>query len=430
MNRRRALLMAAGLIASPVVLSGCGGGGGTGDTDTLRVWFPGNLAEEMAWVNDKLVPAFKAESGVDVQVEFVDWAKLPTRLSTAFAGGTAPDIFGHGNAAAAGYAANNRVIPLDDYLAKMPAADRDDLTFLDQGKVDGKQIIMPLRGFGHLLTYRTDQFTAAGLDPKTPPATWQDLRSAAERLVERKGSAITRSGVIVPADNPTSMSQAFGSFLFQAGGAFVDDSGATIAWNSAQGKRALHFLVDLYNGPTAVATGLGEATSGAGAQHPLVTGRAAMAVTDEATLKSIWEQAPEVAAKIAVAPPLRDTTVASFGGAGNGLFISADSRRKDQAWQFIQFLLKPENAKAYVQAVGGIPARASLATDPDLADKPYIKPYMDAAKTFRGNPNLEKWTQIRDALAAEIEGALRGKAPADEALDRSATKAAELLKQN
>ncbi|WP_066941844.1 ABC transporter substrate-binding protein [Microtetraspora fusca] len=429
---RGASRLAAALVAV-TVLSACGTGGGAGsgaDAGTLRVWFPGNLSEEIAWVNEKLVPAFKAEHGVDVQVEFVDWANLATRLSTAFAGGTAPDVFGHGNAAAAGYAANNRVIALDEYLAKMPADDVADLTFLDQGKVNGKQVIMPLRGFGHLLAYRADLVKEAGLDPDSPPRTWQELRSAADRLVVRKSGSITRSGVIVPADDPTSMSQAFGSFLFQAGGAFLDESGTTITWNSEAGKRALGFLVDLYNGPQAVSTGLGEATSGAGAQHPLVTGRAAMAVITEATLKSIHEQAPDVAAQIKVAPPLKDAVAASFGGAGNGLFISADSKHKDQAWEFIEFLLKPANAKAYVQAVGGIPARASLASDPDLAAKPYIKPYMDAASQFRGNPNVETWTQQRDALSAEIEAALRGKAPAGEALDRAAAKATALLKRN
>ncbi|WP_055479852.1 ABC transporter substrate-binding protein [Sphaerimonospora mesophila] len=426
--------LAAGLVMA-LALSGCGGGAGAGggggqDAGTLRVWFPGNLPEEIAWVNEKLVPAFEAEHDVDVQVEFVDWGNLSTRLSTAFAGGTAPDVFGHGNAAAAGYAANDRVIALDDHLAKLPADDVADLTFLDQGKVDGKQVIMPLRGFGHLLAYRADLFEEAGLDPDSPPGTWQELRAAAERLVVRKGDSITRSGVIVPADNPTSMSQAFGSFLFQAGGDFLGESGTEITWNSEAGKRALGFLVDLYNGAQTVSTGLGEATTGAGAQHPLATGRAAMAVIDEATLKSIHEQAPDVASRIRVAPPLKDAETASFGGAGNGLFISADSKRKDKAWEFIAFLLEPANAKAYVQVVGGIPARASLAADPELSAKPYIKPYMDAASRFRGNPNVAAWTQLRESLAAEIEAALRGTVTAGEALDRAAAKAATQLEQN
>ncbi|TDE14266.1 ABC transporter substrate-binding protein [Jiangella asiatica] len=427
MKLRRSAPVALSLAAAGLVLAACGSGEATGDSDVLNVWFPGNLSQEIAWVNDELVPAFEAEHDVEVEVEFVDWADVSARLSTAFAGGTAPDVFGHGNAAAAGYAANDRVVVLDDYLADLPPEEVADLTFLDDGKVDGEQVIMPLRGFGFLLAYRADAFADAGLDPDDPPQTWADLRSTAETLTERDGDTITRSGVIMPADNPTSMSQAFTSFLFQAGGSLVDGDGTTATWNSPEGVEALEFLADLYNGDGAVAMGLGEATSGAGAQHPLATGRAAMALIDEATLKSIHEQAPEVAEQIRVAPPLRAAAAAAFGGAGNGLFISADSELQDQAWDFIEFLLRPENAKAYVQAVGGIPARSSLATDPELADTPYIGPFMEAVESFHGNPNLEAWTQVRDVLAAGVESALRGATPAEQALDDTAAEADALL---
>jgi len=440
MSTRKLAGTLAGLLAAALTLSACGGdggdGGGGGDGgsaaggDTLRVWFPGNLAEEVTLINDEIVPAFEAEHDIQVEVEFVGWGDLATRLSTAFAGGTAPDVFGHGNAAAAGYAANDRVVPLDDYLAELPEDELADFTFLDQGKVGDQQIIMPLRGFGQLLAYRTDLFEEAGLDPDSPPSDWTELREAAEVLTEREGDSITRAGVVMSAQDQTSMTQAFGNFLFQAGGDFVDESGTSVAWNSDAGKEALGFIADLYTGENAVATGLGETVSNTGAQHPLVTGRAAMAIVDESTLKTINEQAPDVAANIQVAPPLQQETTAAFGGAGNGMFISADSEMQDEAWEFISFLLEPENAKAYVETVGGIPARASLADDPELASVPYIAPYMEAATDFRGNPNIEEWTQLRDVLGPHIEAALRGVTPPAEALDAAAAEGDALFTQN
>ncbi|WP_162605817.1 ABC transporter substrate-binding protein [Jiangella aurantiaca] len=434
MRRRVTLCVMSGIAAATMVLTACGSGDGAAGGnapggETLRVWFPGNLSNEIEWVENELVPAFEGEHDIDVQVEFVDWGDLSTRLSTAFAGGTAPDVFGHGTAATAGFAANGRVIALDDYLADLPAEDIADMTFLDHGKIDGQQFIMPLRGFGYLLAYRTDLFEEAGLDPFASPQTWDDLRAAAEQLTVRDGDRIERAGVILPADNPTSMTQAFATFLFQAGGSFLDESGAKVTWNSPEGKEALNFLTELYAGPDAVADGLGEPTSGAGAQHPLVTGRAAMSLIDDATLKSIYEQAPDVAESIQVSAPLGEAVTASFGGAGNGLFISADSKMQDEAWAFIEFLLEPENAKAYVEVVGGIPARSSLAEDPDIAATPYLKPYVDAVAQFRGNPNVELWTQLRDILSAQVERALRGVTSADEALDASAAEATALLEQ-
>lgn len=426
--------LAAATASAVLLLAACGGGDGGGDggggsgSETLRVWFPGNLSDEITWVQETLVPAFEEENpNVSVEVEFVDWPDLSTRLSTAFAGGTTPDVFGHGNAAAAGFLDAGRIEPLDGYVDEMDSKDRDDLIFMGDGVVDGKQAIMPLRGFGYVLAYRTDLFDEVGLDADKPPETWEDLRSAAEELTVAEGDRIERAGVIMPADNPGSMSQAFGSALFQAGGSFLSEDGSEITWNQPEGVAALDYLAGLYQGPEPVATGLNEATSGAGAQHPLATGRAAMAVLDDATLRTIYEQAPDVAENIAVAPMMHREESAAFGGAGNGMFISADSKLKNEAWSFIEFLLRTENVKDYTLTVGGIPARASLADDPDLAEVPYLKPFMDQAEYFRGNPNVPPWTQLRDVLSLEIEKALQGKAEPADALDAAAEEAGKLL---
>ncbi|WP_283138435.1 extracellular solute-binding protein [Rhizohabitans arisaemae] len=426
--RLPAVILAAGL-----ALTACGSGGGgttaSGGDKQLRVWFPGNLSNEIAWVNDKLVPAFEQRyPGVDVQVEFVDWANLSTRLSTAFAGNTAPDVFGHGNAAAAGFAEAGRVEPLDDYVAKLPETDRSDLTFLNDGKVGGKQYIMPLRGFGYLTAYRKDLIEGSGLDPAKSPATWDELRAAAEKLTKREGGKVTVSGLHMPGDNPTSMSQAFATLLYQAGGSFLSPDGKAVAWNSPEGVSALEYLTGLYQGDKAVATGLGEKSASTGAQHPLVTGRAAMALVDDATLKTIHEADPGAAAKIGVLPPAQKTAAASFGGAGNGLFISAKTKLKTEAWDFISFMLKPENVKEYTVTVGGIPARATVAGDPELAKLAYLQPFMAAASQFKGNPNVATWTQLRDALSKEIEKALRGTTPPKKALDDAAAAGEQILK--
>lgn len=427
---KRLMVVALGA-AMALGLSACSAGpevATPADETELTVWFPGNLASEIKWVNDDVIPQFQqAHDGVTVNVEFVDWGDLSARLSTAFAGGNAPDIFGHGNAAAAGFADAQRVLNLDDYVAGLDAADRDDLVLLDDGKVDGSQYIIPLRGFGQLLAYRTDLFEDSGLDPSTPPTDWTELRQAADELTVRDGDQITRSGLVITADNPTSMTQSFGSTLFQNGGAFLSEDGTEVTWDTPEAIEALQFLVDLYQGEDVVSTGLNEPIANSGAQHPLATGRAAMAFIDEATLKTIYEQAPDIAADIAVAAPLNEKIQASFGGAGNGLFISADSKNADLAWDFITFLTSKEKAKEYVQIVGGIPARASLVGDSDLAAVPYIQPFADSQAQFQGNPNVPAWTQLRDILSAEIEKALHGAVSPKDALTGSAQAARDLL---
>ncbi|MDR1513065.1 MAG: extracellular solute-binding protein [Propionibacteriaceae bacterium] len=396
----------------------------------LTVWFPGNLPEEMELVNDKLVPEFEAQHpGVEVTVEFVAWGDLSTRLSTAFAGGTVPDVFGHGVAATAGFADGGRLAPLDSYVAGMSAQDKEDLTFLEAGQVDGVQYQVPLRGFGYLVAYRGDQAEEAGLDTTKAPADWDTLRAWAEALTVKDGETITRSGFTVPADAPTSMNQAFGAFLYQAGGSFVDDKGTTVTWDSPEGVAALEFIAAIYNGPDAVGTGIGDAAGASGAQHALCTGATAMSLVSDEVMKSIAAQAPDCAANLVVVPPLTEKVQASFGGSGNGLFISADSPNQDLAWDFIEFMVSPDVSRDYVLAVGGIPSRASAAADPAIAQLDYLAPYIEAAPFFQGNPNIVTWTQVRDALGAKLEEAFRGVTEPAAALEAAAQEAQAIIDQ-
>jgi multiple sugar transport system substrate-binding protein len=194
---------AATVAVAAVALSGCSTGAASDGADgekTLTVWMPGNNQTEIDLVTDTIVPAFEKETGATVEVTYVDWADISTKLNSAFAAGTAPDLFGHGPAAAADFVANDRILNLDDYVADLDQADRDDLaTALAGGTVDGSQYLMPLSLQGYLVMYDADAFTAAGLDPDAPPTTWEELQDAARKLTERDASGtITRSGFLMP----------------------------------------------------------------------------------------------------------------------------------------------------------------------------------------------------------------------------------------
>ncbi|HNQ99427.1 MAG TPA: extracellular solute-binding protein, partial [Trueperaceae bacterium] len=114
----------------------------------LTVWYAGNFQDQMDLVNNELVPAFEAANpGIDLTVEFIPWGDLTAKLNTAFATGTVPDVFMHGQAATAGLVAADRLAPLDDYLAGFDVADFGP-TF-EQGSVDGKHYLAPVYGSGN-----------------------------------------------------------------------------------------------------------------------------------------------------------------------------------------------------------------------------------------------------------------------------------------
>jgi multiple sugar transport system substrate-binding protein len=426
-----AMLLTSLFFASTLLASCAGGGGGQqSGVTTLKVWFPGSptpSGPEFSLVTKQLVPEFeKANPGIKVDLQYVPWENLSPKLNSAFAGGIAPDVFGHGPAAAADFVANDRVLPLDTYINSLDANTREDFgTILDGGLVGSKRYMVPLSGQGFLIAYRTDLFREAGLNPDNPPRTWEELRAAAEKLTKRNGNTITRVGFISNLEG-YNVQQTFATFLIQAGGSLLSDDGRTITWSSPAGVKALQYMVDLYHGAQPVAKDLHSYTLPA-AQQPLVTGQAAMALVETGVLNNIYLSAPDTMKNIAIMPSLKDAQQGAFGGPGPGLFINKDSKHPDLAWRFIKFMMDANTLKSYYSVTSGIPARSSFIKSDLVQKKPFLKQFIAAYSTFKPNPNVQNWVQIRDTLSRHLAQAMAQQVTPQAALDAAAKEAAPLV---
>lgn len=426
---RRAALTAAGAAAlSAVVGCGTNNGASTGTPGLLTVWFPGNSAPEIELVTKTLVPEFEAANNCKVEATYVDWGQISPKLNAAFAGNTAPDLFGHGPAAAAGFAKANRIAALDSQLATLPAEDRQDLAaYLEGGKVDGKQYMVPLSGQGVLIAYRKDLFEAAGIDPAAAPKTWADVYAAAQRLTVRKGATVTRAGLLLQSAK-TQRVQAFQTLLGSEGGSLLSTDGTKATWNSPEGARALTYFAKLYSGDAAVSNQLGaDFANQPAAQNPLATGDAAMVMVTAGQVTQIVKAKPELAGKIVVMPPQSAVAAKTFGGPGPGLFLNADSKNADLAWKFIAFMASKGVTDRYAAAIGAVPVRASSVTGAYVGGQPLLKSFVEAGPAYVGSPNVANWVQARDILDKHLEQALAGKSSPQAALDAAAAEANPLL---
>ncbi|HET6293891.1 MAG TPA: extracellular solute-binding protein [Kribbella sp.] len=434
----RSLRVAACCVALALVAA-CSSGGGAGETsgDTsggqLTVWFPGTDPAESALVKDSLVPQFEKSTGAKVDVTYVDYANLSNKLAAAFAAGTAPDVFGHGPAAVADLVVNDRLEPLQADVDAMSQADRDDLAAaLPGGQVDGKQYLMPLQMQGWVLAYNKDDFKAAGLDPENPPSTWEQLREDAKKLTVRDGSGkITRSGLLLATD-PIGREQSFATLIASAGGSLIDTSAKTASFDSPQGQKALDYYVSLFNGPDAVATGLGTSFSAnPPAQQPLVLGTASITLLAANGVQKVVKAYP--GKHIGIIPPLKFEGAdhgAAFGGAGPGLMINADSKAKELGWKFIDFMVGKDVNSQYVQSFGGIPVRGSAASSAYVTSSPVLTAVVKAAPEFVPNPNVAGWVQARDKMDANLEVALNRKASPQDVLKSMASDVNDVLKKS
>ncbi|WP_371400628.1 ABC transporter substrate-binding protein [Kribbella sp. NBC_00662] len=431
MTMRRTFLTAA-VVALSAALTACGtankpASGGSSGSNELTVWFPGNSQVEIDLVTKTLIPKFEQQTGSKVTVTYIDWPNISPKLTTAFASGTTPDVWGHGTAAASGFVANDRVLALDDRINAMPASDREDLkALLDMGVVDGKHYISPLSASGTLLVYRKDILQAAGVDPATL-TSWESVYDAARKL--KTGS---RSGLQI-LTTPIADEQSFIALLTSDGGTMLSSDGKSATFNSPAGVDALSYMVKLYQGDGAVATGVGDDyLSRPPAQQPLALGTAAIAQLGPNQLLQLVAAKPDLAGKLGVLSPpsMGGHPGRAYGGVGTGLFISKDSKNQDLAWKFLQFMASPDVSNQYAQAIGSIPIRKSAASSDYVTKNPLLTTFLTAQPSYVANPNVPAWVQVRDVLSRYLQQALAGKTPPKEALDKAATEVKPLLEKS
>ena len=125
---------------------------------------------------------------ITVEPEEYNWT-APT-FTAALAAGTLPDVFTIPFTDGKGLIAQQQIVDIDALVRGLGYADKFNPNVLVNGQdADGKIFAVPTAAYGMSLTYNRTLFTAAGLDPDSPPATWDDVRAAAKKIAETSGVA-------------------------------------------------------------------------------------------------------------------------------------------------------------------------------------------------------------------------------------------------
>lgn len=341
---------------------------------------------------DEVTAKFEAQTGIKVERTVVTWNNMYDQLLTNAQGGTATyDVLAMEACCwAAGIDKLAGLEPLDDYLAADPefAAKLTDMT---TPKFQGRSLLLNWVIFPYSYVYNVDLYAKAGL---TPPNNWAEMVERTKQLTE---SGAAQYGFVegFAGDVHHVPYYIFGSRLAQLGGKFLDENGRAI-FNSEAGVQALTDWKAFYDAglmfPGAIGMMTGEA------RETLAAGTAA-AMMDGPFSQPIAQQAnPDI--RLAYAPAWKEKT-GGYVWSGSGLSISANSTKKDAAWQFIKFLLSDENS-VYLTEKTGVPFATKAAMDSiTTSQNPILKeiPAMlnqDPAANFFTTPIPEQETLHRE----------------------------------
>lgn len=392
----------------------------SGGPVALQLWFdlPGAQQEHVKKVNER----FSAENpGIEVRTTVVPIAEMPTKLATAIAGGNPPDVaYLGGPSLITNLIQNNKVESLTKYRADLATLDWLEPVKKAVSRGDAFYAL-PVNSGVLGLYYNADLYKAAGLDPNKPPATWDDLVKNARAIA--KADQQVWGHYVGTKPVPWSADQVWVAYLWQAGGEWTAPDEKEVAFNSAAGVEALQFYVDLvHEHKVTPLKAIDNIVSGTDFE----TGK-----IGHMQLYPIWiirAEAMQFPVRTAVMP--KQKTAAAPLGFGT-MPIFTDSKHKDAAWTYLDWLMKADNAVSWVTGLGNLPARPSLreatAWKDHVAKHPLTQPFLDAQPQARLAYAGKGAQEIATQAAQAIEAAVFRKKTPKQALDDAAKASNEIL---
>jgi multiple sugar transport system substrate-binding protein len=346
------------------------------------------------------------------------------QLSTFCAGGKCPDVLMTWDLTYAELAARGVLLDLNTMLTQDTAfasqLKSDSIESLyDTFNYDGGQFSLPEQWSGNYLSYNKQLFAKAGVPQ--PPTTWENPWSFAQfadtatALTRRDGSGrVTQWGFV-----NTWVS-------YYSAGLFAMNNG--VSWSTPRKNPthlnfdnpaymdAVQFYADLAN-THKVSPNASEVQS-MSTPDLFATGKAAMA------LGGHWRYQTFIRAEgldfdvtsLPVGPSLASGHAACSNIGTTGLAISASSRRKEQAWEFVKFATGPVGQAVIAETCLFVPVlRSALNSDGfakshrRLGNLPIL---IQGPGHSEGLPVTPAWEKIVALMDRNLGPVLRGSRPA------------------
>ena len=375
-----------------VLATACGGSTGStnpaDETGTLTVWLMNGSAPQS--VIDSVNADFKAKyPKVEVKVEIQQWGDIGTKLDTAYAGSTPPDVVELGNTLVAKYAAAGA---LEDITSKKSTFDNSGTwlqSLTDSCTVGGKLYCVPYYAGSRAIIYRKDYFASANIQV---PTSLDELATAGQKLMAAHSSDPNFSALYFPGK----YWYAALPFVWDFGGDIATQSGGK--WqgslNSDSSQQGLNKLLSLV-GPLSRADKTGDEAKQDAA---FAQGHIAMIIANGWEVGVITDPKagnPALKDKLAAFPIPSHTagqTAPVFLG-GSDLGVAAKSKHANLANEWVAMLTGQKHMTDMATVGGVIPNTTSLLS----LGTGINTTFFNAAKNSRFVPNSQNWASVESA---------------------------------
>ena len=356
----------------------------------------------------------KANPGTTIKIEVVNWDDLLQKLQTDIGGGTNPDISIIGTRWLLDFVKNDIAQPLGSYMT--PAFKGRFLgTFLKPATINGQIYGLPIAASARALFYNKKMLTPAGFP--NGPATWDDVVAASKKIKAAGGYGFGLQGKAIETDVYWYYA------LWSYGGDVVGPNGKA-AFDSPAGIKAL----TLYK--TMIDEGLTEPAptnyTREDVQNLFKQGRVGMMITAPFLIGQIAKEAPTL--QYGIAPVPKGTTTSTYA-VTDSVIMFKNSKVKQSAWKFLDYLFTKEPRVQFNKNEGFLPTTKAAAADPYFADDKRLQVFISLLPTAHFAPTITGWEDVAKAVSDAVQSVYLGKASPQAALKRAAARANQALAQ-
>ncbi|MEV8212656.1 extracellular solute-binding protein [Leifsonia sp. NPDC077715] len=190
--KRKLVGLAAVATASALVLAGCASGGSStgastdGKGKTVTLWLVGSDTPDK--LRNYLTTEFNKETGATLKIEQQDWGDIVTKLTTALPdANNTPDVTEMGNTQSPTFTNVGAFLDVSDMYKELGGSDLLQ-SFVDAGKVDGKNYTLPYYFGSRYMFYRKDVYQAAGV---TVPTTLDQFNTTVADITAKNPKNIS-----------------------------------------------------------------------------------------------------------------------------------------------------------------------------------------------------------------------------------------------
>jgi multiple sugar transport system substrate-binding protein len=431
---KRALLRRVAAAGGAAALVACGtpapagGGASPAAAPTLRAgatvaWMTDQGSPNHAEARTKQVAAFRTQHP-ELTIDYQPTPDFNTKVQTAFASGTPPDLFFTRVADLTNEVSRSLVQPLDEYVKrdKFPLADFYASSY-EQYRVGGKLYALPFDAPNRGFFANVQAFEEAGLKP--PPSsykddtwTWDAFRTTMDGLMRRfgpQGAFAVDTGRELRSWIP---------WVWNNGGDFFSKDGKEVVLNQPAGVEALQFLQDLI-----VRYRVAPPQDQRGStQQNFLAGKLLMYEAGQPDV-GVLRRTAQFKFDVVPQPKGRSATRASAGG-GSAFAMSAASKVKEETWAFFKHIMSKPMQEIFTNATGAMVGLKSLVESPDFQAAPpaHMSVFVEGATVLRPDPAAVRWTDVNQVLGEELPKLWTGDGKPKDVADTIKTRVDPFLK--